>query len=63
MRGGLVRGPIRQMIDSMQIWAEASGLTLEQVADVFDKVNRINKGTTDDHQATLATMQPAKGKH
>lgn len=52
------------MVDHLQQWSKASGLTLEQVADVFDKVNRMGLSSTtdDDPPKTLATMT-TKGKH
>ena len=58
-------GPIRQLVDTLRIWSEVSGLTMEQVADMQDRVAAMlarHKGSTD-APATFESMTPAKGKH
>jgi hypothetical protein len=57
-----MKGPIRQMVEHLENWAKASGLTIAQVADVFDKVNRLNAGDSTDEPVSFETM-PTKGKH
>jgi hypothetical protein len=36
-------GPIRSVIEDMKKLAQASGLTIEQVADVYDTVAAVHK--------------------
>lgn len=60
-------GPIRKMVDTMRQWCKFSGdkLTMEDVADIFDAMNaaKLETPSSTEAPATLANMQPAKGKH
>jgi hypothetical protein len=63
----IAKGPIRIWVEVLMTWSRASGLSLEDTADLFDRVQAIrgprDVATTDETPGRPPTLPPAKGTH
>lgn len=54
-------GEIRKLLENLKTWQRASDLTLEQVADMFDRIAAMQKQA--DEKTNLVVMPTSTGKH